>query len=61
MGSLTRLGLGFCGLLVTPGVAFADVAPKCGCTIDGAGVGLGWLLLAGVTVFVVRQRRRDRR
>jgi MYXO-CTERM domain-containing protein len=64
MGSLStraKLVLGSCGLLLTPSVAFADVAPKCGCTVDGTSAGMGWLLLAGVTALVIRYRRRGRR
>lgn len=46
------------GVLLTPTLAFADVAPKCGCAVDSAGVGLGWVLLAGITALVIRHRRR---
>lgn len=63
MGSLspraTTFLVGCGGLLLTPSLAFADVGPKCGCTIDGAGAGVGWLVLAGLTALVVRYRRRD--
>ena len=62
MGSLSaraKLVLGMCGLLLAPSVALADVAPtKCGCSVDGASAGIGWLLLAGVTALVIRYRRR---
>jgi len=44
------------GLLLTPSLAFADVAPKCGCTINSAGV--GWLVLGGLTALVILRRRR---
>jgi MYXO-CTERM domain-containing protein len=57
MGSRAKL-LIVSGLLLTPSVALADVAPKCGCTVDGTSAGLGWLLLAGITALVIRHRRR---
>jgi len=41
---------------LTPSLAFADVAPKCGCTINSAGV--GWLVLRGLTALVILRRRR---
>jgi len=58
MGTLSKVFLA-CSVVFTPSLAFADVAPKCGCSIDGAGVGAGWLLLAGVTALVIRYRRRQ--
>lgn len=45
-------------VLLTPTLAFADVAPKCGCAVNSAGVGVGWVLLAGITALVIRHRRR---
>jgi MYXO-CTERM domain-containing protein len=45
---------------LTPSLAFADVAPKCGCTINSAGAGVGWLVLGGLTALIILRRRRDR-
>jgi hypothetical protein len=47
------------GLLLSPSLAFADVGPKCGCTMNSASAGVGWLVLVGVTVLIVLHRRRD--
>jgi len=46
------------GLLLTPSLAFADVAPKCGCTMNSAGAGVGWLVLGGLTALIILRRRR---
>lgn len=65
MGSISARASAFVagcgGLLLTPSLAFADVAPKCGCTINSAGAGLGWLVLGGLTAFIILRRRRDDR
>jgi MYXO-CTERM domain-containing protein len=62
MGSISARAVAFAagcgGLLLTPSLAFADVAPKCGCTINSAGAGVGWLVLGGLTALIVLRRRR---
>ena len=65
MGALSARATAFLagcgGLLLTPSLAFADVGPKCGCTMNSAGAGVGWLVLGGVTALIILRRRRGAR
>lgn len=62
MGSLSARATAFVagcgGLLLAPSLAFADVAPKCGCSMNSAGAGVGWLVLGGLTALIILRRRR---
>jgi MYXO-CTERM domain-containing protein len=63
MGSIyaraTAFVAGCGGLLLAPSLAFADVGPKCGCTMNSAGAGVSWLVLGGLTALIILRRRRD--
>jgi len=62
MGSISARATAFVagcgGLLLMPSLAFADVGPKCGCTMNSTGAGVGWLVLGGLAALIILRRRR---